>query len=128
MIIKTSFTKKENVDSGLALLLIMLILGFVLKMTLLFKLAIVIAVVTMAVPVCIYPFTVFWLNASDLLGKLMSTIILSVIFFIVLCPIALVRKLSGKDSLHLKKFKKSQNSVFTERNHTYSKTDLVNPF
>jgi hypothetical protein len=126
--LKTKFTRKENVDSGLGLLLLLLILGLILKTTSFFKIAIFVAVITMAIPAAIYPFTFIWLNISDLLGRVLSKVILSVIFFIILCPVAFIRKIRGKDSLRLRQFRKSGNSVFTERNHTFSKSDLVNPF
>lgn len=126
--LKTKFTHKENVDSGLGLLLILLILGIWLKVILFYKIALGVAVVTMVIPLAIYPFTILWLNFSNILGKFMSKVILSFIFFIVLCPMAFIRKMSGKDSLLLRQFKKSNSSVFIERNHTFSKNDIINPF
>lgn len=126
--LKTKFTRKENTDSGLGLLLILLILGFYFKENLFFKIAIAVVIITMTFPVIIYPFTLLWLNLSDLLGKIMSKVILTVIFFVVVCPIAWARKIAGKDSLLLQQFKKSNHSVFIVRNHTYSKSDMINPF
>ena len=126
--LKTKFTYKENVDSGLGLLLILLILGIWLEIILLYKIATGVAVITMVIPKAIYPFTFLWLNISDILGKIMSKIILSVIYFIILCPMAFIRKISGKDRLLLRQFKKTNSSVFTERNHTFSKSDIIHPF
>jgi hypothetical protein len=82
----------------------------------------------MIAPVLIYPFTFIWLNVSDFLGKIISKIILTVIYCIVLLPVALFRKIAGKDNLKLKQFHKSDKSVFIERNHLFTKNDMLNPF
>jgi hypothetical protein len=126
--IRSKFSRKENVDSGLGLILMLIIVGLWLKITIYFKIAVVISIITMVQPIMIYPFTFLWLNISELLGKIMSKVILTIIFFIVLYPTALYRKIRGKDSLMLMKFKKAKDSVFIVRNHTYTKTDLINPF
>lgn len=128
MQLKTSFSKKEHTDSGLAFLLITLIAGLWLKLHFTLQLAIAEVLVLLIVPVLIYPFTFLWLNISDLLGRLVSKIILTVIFFVFVLPVALIRKAMGKDTLRLKKFKKDSSSVFTERNHTITKTDFTTPY
>jgi len=126
--IKTSFSKKEHSDSGLALLLITLVVGSWLNYHIAIRMAIAEVLVLLIAPVIMYPFTFLWLNISDLLGKLMSKIILVAIFFVFVCPVALFRRAMGKDTLSLRKFKKDTNSVFTDRNHTYTRTDLTTPY
>jgi hypothetical protein len=128
MHLKTSFSKKEHSDSGLALLLLTLIVGLWLDNHLVFRISIAEVVVLLIAPVIIYPFTFLWLNSSDLLGKIMSKIILTIIFFVFVWPVALFRRGLGKDTLKLKEFKKDANSVFTERNHTIGKSDLSMPY
>jgi hypothetical protein len=64
-----------------------------------------------------------WLKFSELLGKVMSKVILSVVYFVVLLPIAFLYKLTGKDPLLLKK---RTGSYYFERNHQYSKKDIEN--
>ena len=129
MSIKTSFIKKEHVDSGLALLLLSLIIGVWLDHH---QEAILIAIaevlILLIAPVILYPFTFFWLNLSDLLGRIMSKIILTVIFIVFVCPVAIARRAMGKDTLMLKKFKSSNGSVFTDRNHDQTKTDFTAQF
>ena len=128
MIIRTSFSKKEHVDSGLALLLLTLLAGLLMNQQVALRLAIAEVLLILIAPVIIYPFTFLWLNLSDLLGKVMSKVLLTVIFILVVCPVALVRKAAGKDTLQLKKFKNDTGSVFTDRNHVYSKTDFTAPY
>lgn len=62
-----------------------------------------------------------WLN-------LLTTALLYVIFALVVVPVGLVRRWTGKDSLHLRAFKKSNLSVWSVRNHTYRPEDLEKPF
>lgn len=128
MQIKTNFSKKEHTDSGLALLLITLIAGLWFNQHLAMRVAVAEVLVILTVPVLIFPFTFLWLNISDLLGKIMSKLILTFVFFVFVWPVALIRKAMGKDTLRLKRFKKDSNSVFTERNHTYTRTDLTMPY
>ena len=55
-------------------------------------------------------------------------LILPIIFYIVVTPIGLFRKLLGADSMRVGKWKQSNESVFLERNHTYSTNDLNKPY
>jgi hypothetical protein len=128
MSLKTSFSKKEHTDSGLALLLLTLIVGHWLHQPYTAQIAIAEVLILLTAPVLLFPFTFLWLNISDLLGKIMSKLILFVVFFVFVFPVALIRKALGKDTLSLKKFKKDTNSVFISRHHTYSSTDLTTPY
>ena len=128
MAIKTSFIKKEHVDSGLALLLLTLLVGLLQHQQIALRLAIGEVLIILIAPVILYPFTFMWLNISDLLGKVMSKLLLTLIFVLLVCPVGLFRKAIGKDTLLLKKFKNDKDSVFTDRNHAYSKTDFTAPY
>ncbi len=65
-----------------------------------------------------------WLKIAEILGRINSTILLSLIFFIFLTPLALLmRMLKKSDSLKLKKI---SGSVYNERNHTFVAKDLEN--
>lgn len=66
-----------------------------------------------------------WLKFAEILGRVNSTILLSLIFFIFLTPIALLMRIFKKgDALKLKK--PTTASAYDERNHTYVKKDLEN--
>jgi uncharacterized membrane protein len=128
MLLRTRFSKKEHTDSGLALLLLTLIVSQWFNQQLFMRLAIVEVLFLLIAPVFVFPFTFLWLNISDLLGKIMSKVILTLVFFVFVWPVSLIRKAMGKDTLRLKKFKKDSNSVFTDRNHTYTRTNLTTPY
>lgn len=128
MALKTHFTRKEHSDSGLALLLITLILSFWVNQYLLAQIAIAEVLILLIAPVLIFPFTFLWLNLSELLGWVMSKLILFLVFSIFVVPVALFRRMLGKDSLSLKKFKRNSDSAFIDRNHNYTKIDLTTPY
>jgi len=77
---------------------------------------------TLAVPARI------WFGLSHVLGQVMSKVLLGIIFILVVMPVALFRRLIGKDSLSLRAWRKSDASAFVVRDHTYGKEDLTNQF
>ena len=115
-------------DTGMAMVLICLILSFFLGNDLYIKIAVVTLVINMITPT-FYRYPAFvWLGLSHLVGAVVSRILLSLIFFIVVTPISLIRRMFGFDSLKLRKFKKGNESVMTERNITFSSKDLEKPY
>ena len=67
-----------------------------------------------------------WFKVVELISLVNSRIILTFIFFFVLTPLALTRRLfKRQDALNLKAVKKS---LFKERNHTYSQDDMTRPW
>jgi hypothetical protein len=67
-----------------------------------------------------------WHKLAQGLGWINSRILLSLIFFIFLTPIAFVYRLFAKNPLKLKR--SSDATVFDERNHKYTAEDLENPW
>ncbi|MEI6207774.1 MAG: SxtJ family membrane protein [Desulfuromonadales bacterium] len=64
-----------------------------------------------------------WLRFAEVLGTFNSKVILSLVFYAFLTPIAFLYRIFTKDSLMLKR-QKNATSFYTERNHTYTRTDL----
>ena len=64
-----------------------------------------------------------WLKIAEFLGNINGKIFLSILFFLILTPIALLAKLFGNQNMELKKENKSHYSV---RNHLYTAKDLKN--
>jgi hypothetical protein len=71
-----------------------------------------------------YWFTRGWLGFSEVLGFVMSRLILTLLWFLILTPIALLYRLFHKDPLQLKRNRKA--TYYTERGHTYTARDLQN--
>lgn len=70
--------------------------------------------------------TTLWMGLANLLGKISSTILLTVVFYLVLTPVALLRKFFRKENKST--LAEKNNSAFQERNHTFSPADLENPW
>ncbi|RXK59828.1 hypothetical protein ESA94_12290 [Lacibacter luteus] len=66
-----------------------------------------------------------WLMLAKVLGYINSRILLFLIFFVILTPIAFLRKLFGKKNLPNNH---SINSYFQIRNKRYQASDLQNPW
>jgi hypothetical protein len=65
-----------------------------------------------------------WFKLALALGWVNSRILLSVIYFVFLMPIAWVSRLFTKDPLTLRK--RNTSTLFVTRNHIYTKKDLEN--
>ena len=59
-------------------------------------------VVASARPSILGPLNRAWMRFGFLLSRVVNPLILAIVFFLVITPIAVVRRLLGKDSLHLK--------------------------
>ena len=126
--LKTNITRDQSKDTGMAMTLILLLLNRSLRQDAWLIGAIVALVIDMTVPQVYRPLAVVWFGLSHLIGRLTSRIILSVVFFGVVMPVGLVRRLSGKDPLNLKAFKAGSNSVMKERNHRFVAADVEKPY
>lgn len=123
-----SLNSKQRTEAGMALCLIFLLAGFLSKNTHWYQWAIPVLLLTMIYPVVFHPWALLWYAFSDLMGRIVSSIILSLLFFLLVTPTGFIRRLSGKDGLHLRTFKKNRKSVMVSRNHLYSSIDIENPF
>jgi len=124
----TKINKKQATDAGMALVLILLFIGFFSKNILFYKLALPALILIMLAPMIMYPFAVFWFSMANILGTIMSKILLTIIFIIVVLPVAVIRKIAGKDTLRLKQFKKSTESVMLHRDKCFTKEDVETPY
>jgi hypothetical protein len=66
-----------------------------------------------------------WFRLGGLLGKLNGYVLLTLIFYLILTPVALLNRIFSKDPLRLKK---KDGSYFHDRSHTYSAKDISNPW
>jgi len=65
-----------------------------------------------------------WFKLALGLGWINSRILLTIIYFIFLLPIAFLSRLFTKDPLKLKS--KNEKTIYTQRDHLYTKEDLQN--
>lgn len=124
--IDTSMTNDK--DAGLALILILLIITIMTNNSLFLIPTALLLVVAMTVPVIFRPFSIIWFGLSAALGRCSSMIILTILFIVLVVPIAYLRRMSGSDTLQLKRWKESTESAFSIKEHRYQSTDMERPF
>jgi hypothetical protein len=125
---KQKITVEKCKDSGLALVLICLICFQVWKLEIVMLLAIIFLIVAMTYPLIFRPFARLWFALSTALGTVISKIILTILFFALVLPIGLVRRILGKDSMRIKCWNKGNESVFRVREHRFAAKDLEHPY
>ena len=123
-----NMTRRQAVDSGLALVLIVLLIAWLGKPAWAVPTAVGLVLLLMAWPSAYKPFACLWLGLSHVLGAVMSRVMLTVVFFLVVTPVGLLRRALGKDSLRLKAFKSGNDSVFKIRDHAIRASDLEHPY
>jgi len=122
----SKMSEKEKFDLsqfGLVVSLFLLILHVVLKRTddALLYCSIGLLAVTLFFFRILSPVNKVWRKFGDLLGKVVGTIILSVVYFFLLTPVALLRKLVGGKGMDID-FSPSVDTFWKER-----KEAMVNP-
>ena len=123
-----SSTKEQAKDTGMAMVLICLLLGYWGKFPKYLPVSLVLLILTMTWPNAFRPLAVLWFGLSHLLSRVMSRVILTLVFFLVVTPIALIRRLCGADALQLKKWKQGRGSVFVVREGPVQGKDMENPY
>lgn len=124
----TAVTRKQAAESGMAAVLIALILALYFKKELYVILAFVLILITLTVPVILYPFALVWFGFAKLLNIISTAVMMALVFFLVVVPVGIFRKLMGRDRMKIKEFKKSRQSVLVSRDHLYSGEDFLNTF
>lgn len=122
-------TISQSRDSGLALVLICLILAMTISTRYFLPAGILLLVVSMTLPGLFRPFAKVWFGFSHALGTVVSRVLLTILFYALVTPVGLVRRvLLGKDTMQLKAWKAAQTSVFQTRDHLFQRQDLDHPY
>ena len=66
-----------------------------------------------------------WTKLAELIGSVVSRVLLAVVFFLVLTPMALLRRITGSDPLTLNEPNKG---TWVERDHLFTAKDLDKPW
>ena len=125
---KAIITKEQTKEFGMVLVLILIFISIYKRDYNYVKVAFILTLITLLFPMVFYPIAFCWFGLGKLLGNISSVILLSIIFFLVVVPVGLIRKMFGYDNLNLKKFRKDSKSVLIVRNHLYSDKDLLHTF
>jgi hypothetical protein len=90
--------------------------------------ALILILLTIVIPMVYYPFAVVWFGLAKLLAAVVPPVVLGILFFVMVTPLGLVRRMLGRDVLRLRQFKKGSASVMSHRDHVYTEADLKDTF
>lgn len=124
----TKISEKQSSDTGMAIVLILLIIALLTKNNAFIILSAVTLIINMIFPNFYYPFAIVWLGFSHILGTVVSKIILTIVFIVLVIPVSIFRRVLGKDTLYLKDFKKSSASAMKIIEHKFSASDIEKPY
>jgi len=112
----------EKVKAQLVIVTGLLVLYFVFKSPWWLYGAVGVGVVSIVIPSLGNLIVKGWFKLAEILGNINGKIILSVMFFVFLFPIALLYRMATKNPLAVKRT--DADSFYTDRNHLYTKEDL----
>ncbi len=112
----------------MALTLLALLLGIFTNRDFYFIIAFWVLLLTMIFPKLYYPAAIVWFGLAQALSWVSSRVILTLVFFLLIVPVGLVRRAMGKDPLQRKDFKRGNQSVMKERNHRFTAADIDKPY
>ena len=115
-------------DTGLAMVLILLIIEYLRRPDGLIIAAMAVLVLVMTWPAAFSPLAQIWFGFSRFLGAIVSRILLTVVFFLIVTPVGLIRKVFGADPMRCRVWKQGDGSVLVERKHQYVQEDLKKPY
>ncbi|MEW6387391.1 MAG: hypothetical protein AB1491_07740 [Thermodesulfobacteriota bacterium] len=124
----TGATPDQCRDTGLALVLICLLVAYFGQRPQLIPWALILLILAMVWPSIFRPLAGPWFGLSHLLGGVASKVILTVLFFGLVLPIGWVRRRLGADPLQLQQWKKATGSVFHVRQGPVQPEDLEKPY
>ena len=123
-----SSPRDRSRDTGLALVLLLLLAHAATHRDGFATAAVVVLVAAMTLPLLFKPASIVWFGLSHVLGTVMSKVLLAVVFYLVVTPIGVVRRMLGHDSLRLRAFKAGDASVMRPRGHVFVPGDLEKPY
>jgi hypothetical protein len=120
--------RRRAVDTGQAMVLVCLIAFLVTGVRAWALGATACIVVTMVIPRVFAPVAVVWFGASHALGTVVSKVLLTIIYYVLVTPVGLLRRVLGRDPLLRRRWKDGGGSVFVQRDHTFTAADVDRPY
>ena len=114
---------KQNIYKNILVIVTgLLLFSIILDLVLLSQIALGVGLVSVFVPKMAEWINWLWMKLAQGLGWFNSRVLLSVIFYVFLLPMAIIFRMFKSNPLMLKAGK--QTSFYTMRNHLYRKQDL----
>ena len=121
--------KEQCKDTGLVAGLVLIFSGLSVQNFFWIKLAFAVILISLIIPQIFYYPAVLWFGLSDILGRIVSKIVLGAVYVTVVLPVGLIRRLSKKDPMFLRAFgSRNIKSAWSVREHKYSDKDILKPF
>ena len=116
--------KEETLKAHLMIVAGLLIFFLITKNPLFAYISLGLSLVSLFIPPVGMWIAIGWTKLTELLGAINSRILLSLIFFLVLLPVAFISRLFRKDAMQIKR--SATGSLYSVRNHIYTGDDLKN--
>ncbi|WKN41445.1 SxtJ family membrane protein [Tunicatimonas pelagia] len=124
-IIVAQISQLQLLETSLVAIILSVIVGFVTDHSGWFIAAATLAGIGLLVPKILYPVAIFWFSLGNILSTIVSPLLLTVVFLLIITPIGTIRRWLGHDSLQLRQNSKS---MFKKRDHMFTTSDLENSF
>ena len=122
-----SVNTRQARETGLVLVLVLLAIEYFKTGSLLALSSGGIILLTMLVPALLKPLAFIWFKIAFAVNLIFSRIVLTLLFFCMVFPVGMIRRLLGADSMQRRKWKRGD-SAFIVRNHTFTPKDLEPPY
>lgn len=123
-----NITGIQQRDTCLAVSFLLLLVWLFTKYIAFIYAAMLLMLLGMLCPAAMRPLARLWFGLAQALGHVMSSVLLSIVWAILVVPVGLARRVMGRDSLRLKQWRDGTGTCFVERSHTYTASDLKNPY
>lgn len=123
-----AMTRGQSRDTGQVLALVLALCAFVLGKPELTLASAGVMLQVLVWPPVFRPLAFVWFGLTEILGWVMTRIIFSSVFFLLVTPVGLCRRMCGIDPMERGRWKEGQESVFRVRDHEYSAQDLERMF
>jgi polyferredoxin len=120
-------TRRKSLEANFAISAGLLIFYYFWRYESLLIAAIIFAILGLLIPSLAKYIAKAWFKLAELLGRINGVILLSILFFALLTPLAFIRRLLGGAVLKMKKEDNSK-SYFVKREHEFDAKDLVHPW
>ena len=119
--------RRQARDTGMAATLILILVAYFGRRPEWLPAAAAVLLLTMVWPGVFGPLARLWFGLSHLLGTVVSRVILSLLFFVVVVPVGVLRRATGADPMALRDWRRD-GSAFRTRDHRFAAADLERPF
>ena len=119
---------RRRLEGLLSLVLIFVVLSLVFDIPGLAGAAAAVAFVGLASVAASTLLSAAWWGLTGLVGRLVSGVILTMIFFLLVTPVGLLRRLLGKGPPALRPLPAGKKPALEVRNHAYDPTDFEEPW